>query len=74
MDEQKQIPIWFFVGGLLLTYGVIIFAEGVHHLFVPQANAGLALQWVHADLWWGIVLIALGGFYVWHYFPTRAKR
>ena len=71
MDEHEQIPIWFFIGGLLLVYGIIIAAVGVYHLFAGQVNPDLALQWLHADLWWGIVLIALGGFYILHYFPSR---
>ena len=74
MNERRQIPIWFFVGGLLLVYGVIITTVGVCHLTPWRfVNRELALQWIHADLWWGIVLIALGGFYTWHYFPSRKK-
>ena len=71
MDEQRQVPIWFFVGCLLLAYGIIIAATGAVHLFVPPANTGLALQKLHADLWWGIVLIVLGGFYTLHYSPWK---
>jgi hypothetical protein len=74
MDEHEQIPIWFFVGCLLLVYGIIITAEGVCHFFVAQVNKDLALQWIHADLWWGIVLVVLGGFYTFHYFPLRRER
>ena len=73
MDEHEQIPIWFFVGVLLLVYGIIIFAMGVLHLFVAPANKDLTLQGLHADLWWGAVLTALGGFYTVHYFPWRKK-
>jgi hypothetical protein len=71
MYEHEQIPIWFFAGVLLLIYGVVITAEGVYYLFVPHANQNLALQWLHADLWWGLFLIALGGFYFLAYFPRR---
>ena len=73
MEEHKQIPIWFFVGGLLLVYGIIIAFEGVLHIFAPPANKDLALQGLHADLWWGTILILLGGFYTWHYFPRWKK-
>jgi hypothetical protein len=72
MDEQEQIPIWFFIGGLLLAYGIIITAVGVYYLFVP-APPELSLQQYHPDLWWGILLIVLGGFYTVHYFPRRKK-
>jgi hypothetical protein len=73
MDKNEQIPIWFFIGGLLLVYGVIITAVGVYFLFAAHANRDLALQGLHADLWWGIILIVLGGFYALHYRPRRAK-
>ena len=75
MDEHEQVPIWFFVGILLLVYGIIIAAVGVYNLLFPgQVNPHLALQWLHADLWWGTVLAVLGGFYTAHYFPSRKKR
>ncbi len=73
MDEHEQIPIWFFIGGLLLVYGIIITAVGVYFLFAAHAK-DLALQYLHADLWWGIFLIVLGGFYTLHYFPWRGKK
>jgi hypothetical protein len=74
MDEREQIPIWFFIGGLLLAYGIIITAVGIFNLTPWHVvNPNLALQWLHADLCWGIVLMALGGFYTVHYFPSRKK-
>ncbi len=72
MDEHKQIPIWFFIGGLLLIYGIIIAAVGVYYLFTP-APAGLALQQYHPDLWWGILLIVLGVIYTVRYFPEKEQ-
>jgi hypothetical protein len=72
MDEQKQIPIWFFIGTLLLIYGVIITGVGVYYCIFP-APQGLAMQDYHPDLWWGILLLAIGGFYTFHYFPSRKK-
>jgi hypothetical protein len=74
MDKREQIPIWFFIGGLLLVYGVIITAVGVFYLFAVHENKDLALQGLHADLWWGIFLIVLGGFYARHYSPWRRKK
>lgn len=74
MDEHQQIPIWFFVGALLLVYGIIIAVVGVYNLFPGHERPDLALQWLHADLWWGIVLAVLGGFYTAHYFPSRNKK
>jgi hypothetical protein len=73
MSERKPIPIWFFIGALLLIYGVIITAVGAFNLFAGHDRPGLALQWLHADLWWGILLIALGGSYTVRYFPSRKR-
>lgn len=72
MDEHKQVPIWFFIGMLLLIYGVIITGVGIYYLFNP-APPGLALQQYHPDLCWGILLLAIGGFYTFHYSPSRKK-
>jgi hypothetical protein len=73
MQKREQIPIWFFIGGLLLVYGVIIASTGTYNLLYGVTKPGLVLQWLHADLWWGCLLIALGGFYVWHYFPRSFR-
>jgi hypothetical protein len=75
MNEREQIPIWFFIGGLLLVYGIIITSVGIYNLTPWHVeNPNLALQWLHAELWWGLLLIALGGFYTLHYFPSRKQK
>jgi hypothetical protein len=72
MDEKKQIPIWFFIGGLLLSYGIIISIVGVYYFIVP-APPHLALSYLHADFWWGLLLTAIGTFYTLHFAPWRKK-
>jgi hypothetical protein len=74
MDKHEQIPIWFFIGALLLVYGIIISAVGVWFLFAEHANPALALQNVHADLWWGLILLAIGGIYTIRYCPWRTRK
>ena len=61
MDTQHHhfIPIWFFIGCLLLIYGVLILGAS---LFNPDPP-GVVLANLHAGIWWGALLIALGGFY-----------
>jgi hypothetical protein len=73
MNKPEQVPVWFFVGVLLLVYGAIIAMVGVYHLFPQQANPDLAMQWLHADLWWGALLTLLGGFYTARYRPRRKR-
>ena len=69
----RSISIWFFIGALLSVYGVIITIVGVWFLFADHANKALALQNAHADLWWGLFLLAVGGFYTFHYAPWRKR-
>lgn len=68
MSEKKPLPIWLFIGSLLLVYGVIILAAGIEQLAHPPATV---LARLHATLWGGIVLTLLGGLYVWIYRPKR---
>jgi hypothetical protein len=63
--KQHIIPVWFFVGVLLLVYGVLILASGLarwSHDAAPQTD-GLVLASLHAPVWWGALLIVLGGGY-----------
>jgi hypothetical protein len=73
-SEHEEIPIWFFIGSLVLVYGVIIFATGLYHLVRPPQ--GVLLAGLHADLWWGLLMIAVGLIYGIKYCPFkgRAKR
>ena len=57
-EKHHIIPVWFFVGCLLLIYGVLIFASGLIGWSDPPAN--VVLTNLHAPVWWGAVLIVLG--------------
>ncbi|HSB17642.1 MAG TPA: hypothetical protein VLE22_24555 [Bryobacteraceae bacterium] len=71
MSEQKHyIPIWFFVGALLLFYGVLITGAGIYYLFAPMPNE-VVLAHLHAPIWWGGLLTALGAFYTIHFRPGK---
>jgi len=70
--EDRQIPIWFFIGVIVTFYGIIILATGIYHLFVPPPRS-VALQELHADVWWPLVLLAIGLIYTIRYNPWRAK-
>lgn len=56
-EKHHIIPVWFFVGLLLLVYGVIIFLSGVVEWSHPPATVKAEL---HAPVWWGALLTALG--------------
>ena len=71
MSEHKHfISIWFFIGLLLTVYGVLIFGAGIYNLFQPPAR-DIAMAHLHAGVWWGALLLALGLFYVYHFYPKK---
>jgi hypothetical protein len=63
-----MISIWFFIGALLLIYGVLILGAGLYDLAAPSEHP-VALANLHAGIWWGALLILLGGFYSIHFRP-----
>lgn len=56
------IPIWFFIGVLLLVYGVMITGYGLYEL-VSGTLANVELAYLHTPVWWGAILLVLGVFY-----------
>jgi hypothetical protein len=64
MESEHPIPIWFFIGALILIYGIIIVGAGIHSWMAPPPEAErVALFELHADVWWGLFLTLFGGFY-----------
>ncbi len=51
------ISIWFFVGMLLLVYGVLIFGAGLYERVSLPAHPVVLTGW-HAGIWRGLLLIA----------------
>jgi hypothetical protein len=70
MSNEKQISIWFFIGSLILLYGVLILGAGIQEVLSPPANP-LVLAELHVGIWWGALLIVLGGIYVYIFRPGR---
>jgi hypothetical protein len=61
MSEKHHIvPVWFFVGVLFLVYGILILGSGLAEWPHP---AGTVLAELHAPVWWGTLLIVIGGIY-----------
>lgn len=67
-EQQSFIPVWFFVGVLLLIYGVLIFGSGLAELSNPPH---VVLAELHAPLWWGALLIVIGAAYVIAFRPNK---
>ena len=67
---QSSISIWFFIGIALLVNGVLILGAGLYELkYPPQVPP--VLYDLHASVWWGALLTLVGGFYCWHFSPSR---
>lgn len=70
MHGNHFISIWFFIGVLLTAYGVLILGAGLYHLVSPPART-VVLANLHAGIWWGAVLLAIGLFYTIRFFPRK---
>lgn len=64
------ISIWFFIGVLLLIYGVIILGFGLYGLTSPPERE-VVMANLHTELWWGALLIVLGAVYSYYFRPGR---
>lgn len=68
--KPQFISIWFFIGSLLVTYGILILGAGIYELVRPPAHQ-VVLAELHAPIWWGAVLLALGFIYVAKFHPGK---
>jgi hypothetical protein len=71
-DPAKHVSIWFFIGILLLAYGILIFGTGVYELFVPPEHP-VVMAYLRPAIWWGGMLLVLGAFYCYRFAPGRSK-
>ena len=68
MHRPGLISIWFFIGVLLLAYGIIITGEGFYEI-LSHTQPKVVMAELHASTWWGLLLLALGGFYTFKFKP-----
>jgi hypothetical protein len=66
----KEIPIWFFIGVLLVVYGVLILGYGISEL-ITGVTANVVLSNLHAPVWWGAIMLVLGIFYAVKFQPGK---
>ena len=67
------ISIWFFIGVILVVYGVLIFGYGAIEWSTSAYPAGVELTQLHTPFWWGAVLGLLGLFYCIKFRPGRSN-
>lgn len=70
MHRPGMISIWFFIGVLLLAYGILILGAGLYELSSPPEHP-VVLSNLHAGIWWGVLMIILGGIYTFRFSPKR---
>ena len=68
-EDRHMIPVWFFVGVLLFIYGILIFSSGIVEWSHPPDTV---LAGLHAPVWWGALMIVMGGLFI-HLFRPRKK-
>ena len=54
--EAEPLPIWFFVGVILLVYGVLVLAGN----FVGEPRQTVLAE-TRPGLWWGAIMVVAGG-------------
>jgi FtsH-binding integral membrane protein len=67
--DHHMIPVWFFVGIILLIYGLIILGTGIYEFSSPPPTV---LASTHPAVWWGALLAVIGGIYVYIYMPKKS--
>jgi hypothetical protein len=70
MKAGGSISIWFFIGVSLLVNGLLILASAIYELIHPP-TAPVVLFHLHAGIWWGALLAAIGAFYCIHFAPGK---
>ncbi|HXP07926.1 MAG TPA: hypothetical protein VN828_05485 [Acidobacteriaceae bacterium] len=68
--HHRMLPVWYFVGILLLIYGIIILLASLSR---QGREAEVVLARYHAGIWGGLLLIALGAGYTLRFWPRRPK-
>ena len=68
--KTHMLPVWFFIGILLTVYGFIILVTAVVDFSKPTS---VVLAQYHPGLFGGILLLLIGGFYTFWFWPGRHK-
>ena len=72
MKTGGSLSIWFFIGISLAVNGAVICATGIYELVSPPANQ-VVLYNLHANVWWGALLLILGLFFSVRFSPARER-
>lgn len=70
MTRDASISIWFFIGLLILIYGVLILGAGIAEWSSPPP---VVMAGLHVAVWWGAFLVAVGAAYVYFFRPGKTR-
>jgi hypothetical protein len=73
MTDRHSISIWFFIGTLLLIYGVAIFISNIFEAISPSQQHTVVLKELNFGIWWGLLLIVIGAVYFIAFRPWKKK-
>jgi hypothetical protein len=68
MHRPGMLSIWFFIGVLLTLYGILVLGSGIYNYDTPPPVVRADL---HADVWWGALMLVMGLFYTIRFRPGR---
>ncbi|HVZ17672.1 MAG TPA: hypothetical protein VG897_11175 [Terriglobales bacterium] len=71
--HSSAISIWFFIGVSLLVNGVLILGAGIYELIHPPVYP-VVLFHLHANVWWGALLLLFGILYTVKFRPHALDR
>jgi hypothetical protein len=66
-----MVSIWFFIGISLAVNGALICAAGLYQVVRPPLNPDVVLFSLHANVWWGAILLLIGLVYCVKFSPRR---
>jgi hypothetical protein len=72
MKSGGSLSIWFFIGISLAVNGGVIFGRGIYELLSPPEQP-VVLYNLHANVWWGGVLLILGLFFSLRFSPASER-
>ena len=70
MAPDKKISIWYFIGALILVYGLLILGAGIGELSSPPP---VVMADLHVGIWWGGFLVLIGAAYVYFFRPGKPR-
>ncbi len=73
MKSGSHLSIWFFTGICLGVNGLLIFLEGMYETIHPPADKVVMFD-LHANIWWGGILLVLGLIYSLKFSPAKERQ